>query len=407
MSQSVFAIFGPPGSGKGTQVERLAEFNVVGLAPGNILRDEVEKQSALGQRVAPILNAGALVDDATIVEAVKAYTARTDDGAILALDGVPRTLAQAVLLNAANIEPQFVVVLDVNEEEIVRRLSGRLVHPASGRVYNTAFSPPAKEGVDDVTGEPLVRRPDDEPDVIRQRIARYHEQAEKILSFYSASGIPIITISGEESIDDVSQYIKREIQETASRKRRVYRRATADRADRFSSLVLSAKYERDQYLGSDYTKARTKVRRAMTQSALEGGRDRDSVTSAIAHLSVVEDQLKALQKVCEHLATSYAKARATSTRKSGNLEKDLQAALAAYKKEWLRANRASYVQVTTSKSIDPREEKRNERERFKRRFTKLKADLDKREVEAVQEAHRKAVMENLPTNVERLRKRYS
>lgn len=181
----IIVLMGPPGVGKGTQAERLcAHFNLPHLSTGNMLREQVAQQTPLGQAAEGKMKAGELVPDELIIKIVKERIAAADCQNGFLLDGFPRTREQALALNDSGITVDAVVDLDADDATIVRRLSGRLLHAASGRVYHVDFSPPKTAGKDDVTGEELIRRPDDEEDTVRRRLTVYRRQTAPLAEFY-------------------------------------------------------------------------------------------------------------------------------------------------------------------------------------------------------------------------------
>jgi adenylate kinase len=208
-------LLGSPGAGKGTQATWLCEqWNIPQLATGNLLRAAVKEKSSLGQKIAHFLAQGQLVPDALMIDLVsrslgdEAY----HDGFLL--DGFPRTLAQAQALSEAKIEVDVVLAIEVADDVVVERLSGRRIHPASGRTYHVLYHPPVQEGIDDASGEALVVREDDQKDVIRHRLALYHEQTEPLCAFYEkkakdSQALVFSRINGEQSEAKVRSEIER------------------------------------------------------------------------------------------------------------------------------------------------------------------------------------------------------
>ncbi|SCW04070.1 LAFE_0H05248g1_1 [Lachancea fermentati] len=188
-------LIGPPGAGKGTQAPNLVErFKVCHLATGDMLRSQVAQKTALGLEAKKIMDQGGLVSDDIMVNMIKnelTTNPACKNGFIL--DGFPRTIPQAEKLDQMLAERgtplQKAVELQVDDELLVSRITGRLVHPASGRSYHKIFNPPKKEMTDDVTGEPLVQRSDDNADALKKRLAAYHQQTEPIVDFYKKTGI--------------------------------------------------------------------------------------------------------------------------------------------------------------------------------------------------------------------------
>eukprot|EP00937_MAST-01D_sp_MAST-1D-sp2_P006666 g6666.t1 len=181
---------GPPGGGKGTVSKRIcAEFDAVHVSTGDVLRDNVDRGTELGRTAQAHMAAGDLVPDALMVDLVLAELRTCAEGPCehVLLDGFPRTAAQAEALQAKGVAVDLVLNLAVPTEEIVARISGRWVHPASGRVYADDFNPPAVPGKDDETGEPLIQREDDTPEAVRIRLAAYDEFTAPLSEFYRAA----------------------------------------------------------------------------------------------------------------------------------------------------------------------------------------------------------------------------
>lgn len=178
-------LLGAPGAGKGTQAKFImGSYAIPQISTGDMLRAAVKAESPLGLQVKDIMAAGALVPDELIIGLVKERIAQDDCKNGFLFDGFPRTIPQAEALFAAGVEIDHVLEISVDDEEIVQRLSGRRVHPDSGRIYHIAHNPPKQTGVDDVTGEPLIQREDDKEQTIRKRLAVYHEQTEPLVSYY-------------------------------------------------------------------------------------------------------------------------------------------------------------------------------------------------------------------------------
>lgn len=178
-------LLGAPGAGKGTQAKFImGSYAIPQISTGDMLRAAVKAESPLGLQVKDIMAAGALVPDELIIGLVKERIAQDDCKNGFLFDGFPRTIPQAEALFAAGVEIDHVLEISVDDEEIVQRLSGRRVHPDSGRIYHIAHNPPKQPGIDDVTGEPLIQREDDKEQTIRKRLAVYHEQTEPLVSYY-------------------------------------------------------------------------------------------------------------------------------------------------------------------------------------------------------------------------------
>ncbi|MFN2288511.1 MAG: adenylate kinase [Chromatocurvus sp.] len=180
-------LLGAPGAGKGTQAQFITErLNIPQIATGDMLRAAVKAQSELGNRAKEVMDAGALVSDDIIIGLVEERIREPDCAHGFLLDGFPRTIPQAQALLDSGVVIDHVVEIAVDDEEIVSRMAGRRVHPASGRIYHTEHNPPQAEGVDDVTGEALVARDDDREETVRKRLAVYHEQTEPLVGFYQS-----------------------------------------------------------------------------------------------------------------------------------------------------------------------------------------------------------------------------
>jgi adenylate kinase len=178
-------LLGGPGAGKGTQAGYIKQrYNIPQISTGDMLRAAVKAGTPVGLEAKKVMEEGGLVSDEIILRLVKDRIAQDDCANGFLLDGFPRTLAQAQSLQSQGVDIDAVVEIDVDDEEIIKRMSGRRVHPASGRTYHIVFNPPAKEGVDDETGEPLVQRADDKEQTVRQRLKVYHDQTEPLIGFY-------------------------------------------------------------------------------------------------------------------------------------------------------------------------------------------------------------------------------
>lgn len=218
-------LLGPPGAGKGTQAKRLAEhFGIAHVSTGDILRRQVEQGTQLGQQARELMDAGALVPDALIIRMVEERLAEADCTAGFLLDGFPRNRAQAealeALLERREQELHAVALLVVEDEELVRRLSGRCSCPRCGAVYHAVFSPPREPGRCDTCGERLVQREDDREETVRHRLSVYHEQTRPLVEFYRERGL-LVTVDGAEAIDSVFQELVEEL-EKAVRSPRVF-----------------------------------------------------------------------------------------------------------------------------------------------------------------------------------------
>lgn len=206
-------LLGMPGAGKGTQARFLIEkFSIPQISTGDMLRAAIKAGTPLGVQAKTYMDRGALVPDDIVIALAKQRIAESDCANGFIFDGFPRTIPQAEALRRSGIDVDFVVDIDVSDEEILQRLSGRRVHPASGRTYHLVFNPPRVPGRDDVTGESLVQRLDDKEQTIRQRIAIYHEQTKPLIDYYSQwqrSGDPsaprYAKINGSGSVKQVRE----------------------------------------------------------------------------------------------------------------------------------------------------------------------------------------------------------
>jgi adenylate kinase len=179
-------LLGIPGAGKGTQAQLLSDhYNIPQISTGAMLRAEIDAGSTLGKQAQTYMNGGNLVPDELVIEMVKNRVAQPDCRNGFIVDGFPRTIAQAEALRKAGIEMNYVLNIEVEDSEILRRISGRRVHQASGRTYHIEFNPPKSPGKDDVTGEPLVQRPDDSESTVRNRIVTYHTQTKPLVNYYA------------------------------------------------------------------------------------------------------------------------------------------------------------------------------------------------------------------------------
>ena len=208
-------LLGLPGAGKGTQAQFLIEkFRIPQISTGDMLRAAMKAGTPLGREAKQYMDKGALVPDHIVIELVRGRVQQPDCAGGFIMDGFPRTLPQAEALRAAGIDIDFVIEIEVSDNEILRRMSGRRVHPGSGRSYHVAFKPPKAPGKDDVTGEPLVQRPDDNEETVLKRIATYHTQTKPLVNYYlnwAASGDPraprYVNIYGTGSVEHIRDKI--------------------------------------------------------------------------------------------------------------------------------------------------------------------------------------------------------
>jgi len=211
-------LLGPPGAGKGTQAQFICRhFGIPQISTGDMLRSAVSAGTELGKRVKSVMDSGALVSDGIIIELVRERIAQPDCANGFLFDGFPRTIPQAEALDEAGVTIDRVVEIVVPDEEIVRRMSGRRVHAASGRVYHVTFNPPRVVGKDDETGEPLMQRDDDREDTVRDRLAVYHRQTHPLVEFYSAraarSSVRFARVDGLGEVKQIEDRILRALQE--------------------------------------------------------------------------------------------------------------------------------------------------------------------------------------------------
>ena len=214
-------LIGPPGAGKGTQAASICErFAIVQISTGDMLRAAIAAGTPLGRKVQAIVDRGDLVDDGTVVDLVRARIAQDDCRNGFLFDGFPRTLGQAEALSDAGITVDHVLEISVPDDVVVRRLSGRRVHTASGRTYHIEHDPPQRQGFDDHTGDPLVQRADDEESTVRDRLRVYREHTRPLISFYrnlaASKSIAYTTIDGGNSLDNVRNDIVRALEDSGS-----------------------------------------------------------------------------------------------------------------------------------------------------------------------------------------------
>jgi adenylate kinase len=205
-------LLGPPGAGKGTQADLICDlYNIPKISTGDMLREAVASGSDFGKKVSNILDTGGLVSDEIIGSLIKDRLAQPDCKNGSLFDGVPRTLGQANELKNMGVNFTHVVEIHVDDELIVNRMSGRRVHPGSGRNYHVDFNPPKSEGVDDDTGEPLIQREDDKPETVLKRLNVYHEQTKPLSDFYTKQSedtdLIYINVDGSKSVDEVFRSI--------------------------------------------------------------------------------------------------------------------------------------------------------------------------------------------------------
>jgi adenylate kinase len=198
-------LLGPPGAGKGTQAQFICEhFGIPQISTGDMLRAAIKAGTPLGQQAKKVMDAGQLVSDDVIMRLVRERLRQPDCERGYLFDGFPRTIPQAEAITREGLQIDHVLEIDVPDEEIIMRMSGRRVHPGSGRVYHVKFNPPKAQGRDDVTGEPLVQREDDREDTVRKRLEVYRAQTRPLIDYYqrNAAG-KYRRISGSGSVEDV------------------------------------------------------------------------------------------------------------------------------------------------------------------------------------------------------------
>ena len=211
-----FILLGPPGAGKGTQADLICDlYQIPKLSTGDMLREAVASGSDLGKQVSNILDSGGLVSDDIIGSLIEERLQMPDckDGSLF--DGVPRTLGQAKILDDMGVSFSHVIEIVVEDDVIVNRMSGRRVHPGSGRNYHIDYNPPKIEGIDDESGESLIQREDDKPETVLKRLDVYHEQTEPLTNFYkeisTRSELVYFSVDGSKSVNEVFENIKKEI----------------------------------------------------------------------------------------------------------------------------------------------------------------------------------------------------
>ncbi len=208
-------LLGGPGAGKGTQAKFITEkFGIPQISTGDMLRAAVKEGTPLGLEAKKYMDAGQLVPDDVIIGLVKERIKEPDCQKGFLFDGFPRTIPQAEAMKEAGVKIDYVVEIAVPDEEIIKRMSGRRVHLASGRTYHVIFNPPKVEGKDDVTGEPLVQREDDKEETVRKRLEVYHAQTEPLVDFYKkweasgdANAPKYIGIDGVGTVEEIKQRI--------------------------------------------------------------------------------------------------------------------------------------------------------------------------------------------------------
>jgi len=202
-------LLGPPGGGKGTQSKFLMEqFDIPQISTGDMLRSHVTNNTNLGIKAKEFMDKGELVTDSLILDMMELRFKDSDCNNGFILDGFPRTIKQAegldVLFSKINQKLEHVIVIDVDDDEIVKRMSGRRMHPESGRVYHIKYNPPKNEGKDDITNEDLIIREDDKEETVRNRLQVYHKQTKPLINYYNKN---VFKVKGSDSIQTVKNNI--------------------------------------------------------------------------------------------------------------------------------------------------------------------------------------------------------
>ena len=208
-------LLGPPGAGKGTQANFIKEkYGIPQISTGDMLRAAVKEGTPLGIEAKKVMDSGGLVSDEIIINLVKERLTAADCQAGYLFDGFPRTIPQAEAMKAAGVKIDAVLEIQVPDQDIIDRMSGRRLHVASGRTYHVKYNPPKQEGKDDVTGEPLIQRDDDQEATVRKRLEVYHQQTRPLVDFYdqwSGSGDKaaprLISISGTGSVEEITHRV--------------------------------------------------------------------------------------------------------------------------------------------------------------------------------------------------------
>tara|TARA_A100001011_G_scaffold179696_1_gene188557 strand:+ start:1643 stop:2287 length:645 start_codon:yes stop_codon:yes gene_type:complete len=209
-------LLGPPGAGKGTQADLICSFlNIPKISTGDMLREAIASESELGKKVAGVLNSGALVSDEIIGSIIVERIQKEDCRNGFLFDGVPRTIGQATMLEDMNVSFSHVIEIQVDDEVIINRMSGRRFHITSGRSYHIDFNPPKNNGFDDITGEELVQREDDKPETVSKRLDVYHEETKPLSEFYSdktsSNQLTYFAVNGSGTVNSVFESIKSNI----------------------------------------------------------------------------------------------------------------------------------------------------------------------------------------------------
>lgn len=200
-------IIGPPGAGKGTQAKKIAkEFNLVHISTGDILRDQMEEKTEIGLAINDLMNAGQYVSDDIIIPLLRERLLKEDCKNGTVLDGYPRNIYQAERIDETINEVTAVVDIEVDDEHIIARMSGRRSCPDCGKVYNILYYPPKKENVCDDCGAELMTRPDDAPEIVKERLETYRERTNPVIEFFK-NREKVITVDGTQKIEDITKSI--------------------------------------------------------------------------------------------------------------------------------------------------------------------------------------------------------
>ena len=205
-------LLGAPGVGKGTQAQFITEtYQIPQISTGDMLREAVKAETPLGLKVKAVMDRGDLVTDDIIIALVKDRISQPDCENGFLFDGFPRTIPQADALVDQGIDLDAIVEIAVPFDEIIKRMSGRRVHPGSGRTYHVEYNPPVNEGVDDETGEPLIQREDDHEDTVRDRLKVYEEQTSPLVAYYqakaSSSQLQYFLIEGQGTVVEIKEKV--------------------------------------------------------------------------------------------------------------------------------------------------------------------------------------------------------
>ncbi len=202
-------LLGAPGVGKGTQAKVITQkYKIPQISTGDMLRNAIKNGTELGLKAKMVMDSGALVSDEIVIGLVRERLKDNDCQNGYLFDGFPRTIAQANSLKEAGVTINYVIEIDVPEEEIVNRLSGRRIHVASGRAYHMIYSPPKKNGFDDVSGDLLIQREDDKEETIRHRLSVYKKQTAPLIAYYSKeNNVHYFKVNGNQDVSNVTKQI--------------------------------------------------------------------------------------------------------------------------------------------------------------------------------------------------------